>query len=219
MKMVVLKNPFWEAVQKFPRDKIAWEFDHVWRPEWHSSASRNDLCGKYAWAIPDPDSLRFVAQALSPKAIEIGAGTGYWASLLTQLGVDMLCYDLNPPQHTGHNNYHSPRNEQGTALLGITRDIFFDVRAGNHLMAANYPDRTLFLCWPPYDNDMAYNALQAYTGKRLVYIGEDEGGCTADEAFFTLLSEAWHIVDEHIPVQWSGIHDIIQVYERGMEAD
>ncbi|BCZ25284.1 hypothetical protein MTY59_51390 [Mycobacterium senriense] len=24
------------------------------------------------------------------------AGTGYWAYLLTQLGVDVVCYDLNP---------------------------------------------------------------------------------------------------------------------------
>jgi hypothetical protein len=63
-------------------------------------------------------------------------------------------------------------------------------------------------------SDMAYKALKAYTGNKLVYIGENGGGCTADDAFFALLEEKWEEIDEHQPVQWSGIHDWITVYER-----
>lgn len=222
---VAIENPYWDMVQKFPGDGIELKYHHRWVPNpypWEDRPTmdgkfvrRDDLCGLYAWSIPDPASLQFVAQALGEKAIEIGAGTGYWASLLAQMGVDMLAYDLHPPQHTGQNHYHSPRNEEGRSLLGITREVFFDVRAGNHLMAAEHPDRTLFLCWPPYEGEMANLALQAYQGSRLVYIGECEGGCTADNAFFELLSEQWHLVESHTPVQWSGIHDVIEVYERG----
>lgn len=227
-----IKNPYWDELQVWPPDEIEMRYRGIWRPGLMSVPirdlaqahvqglkvrNRNDMCGKYAWSIPDPLSLQFVAQVLEEKAVEIGAGTGYWASLLSQMGVDMVCYDIDPPQHTGQNHYHSPRNERGDALLGITRDIFFDVRAGNHLMAAKHPDRTLLLCWPPYDNDMAFLALQAYQGKRLVYIGEGDGGCTADEQFFKLLAEQWHLVSCHTPVQWSGIHDEIEVYERGHE--
>lgn len=220
-----IKNPYWDIVQTFPGDRIERDYHHRWVPNpypWGEDrplvdgtyVGRNELCGTYAWSIPDPDSLQFVARVLGDSAVEIGAGTGYYASLLAQMGVDIICYDLYPPQHTGQNHYHSPRNKKQDGLLGITREVFFDVRAGNHLMAAEHSDRTLFLCWPPYEDQMAYHTLQAYQGQRFVYIGEGEGGCTGDDAFFALLDEAWHLVESHTPVQWSGIHDVIEVYER-----
>lgn len=224
--MTALKNPYWDMVQKFPGNSIEQEYHHRWVPEpypWKSASPemdgkpvrRDDLCGKWAWSITDPASLQFVARVLGEKAVEIGAGTGYYASLLAQMGVDMICYDLYPPLHTGQNHYHSPRTEKHDGLLGITREVFFDVRSGNYLMAAEYPDRTLFLCWPPYEDDMAFQTLQAYQGQRLVYIGEPDGGCTGDDQFFKLLAETWHLVESHTPVQWWGIHDVIEVYERG----
>ena len=40
---------------------------------------RFEICRKYAWAIPDPGSVAFVAEHIGPKAVEIGAGAGYWA--------------------------------------------------------------------------------------------------------------------------------------------
>lgn len=225
---LAIENPYWDIVQKFPGNRIEQKYHSRWVPDpypWAEDSPtmggkpvrRDDLCGKFAWSITDPDSLQFVARVLGEKAVEIGAGTGYYASLLAQMGVDMICYDLFPPQHTGQNHYHSPRNEKQDGLLGITREVFFDVRSGNHLRAAEHPDRTLFLCWPPYEGDMAYLALQAYQGSRLVYIGESSGGCTGDDQFFALLDEVWHLVENHTPVQWSGIHDVIEVYERGYE--
>lgn len=211
-----INNPYWDIVKAIPGNDIDLKYDHVWRPDWTQNRehSRNELCGKYSWAIPDPDSLAFVAKHLAPKAIEIGAGTGYWASLLAQMGVDMLCYDLNPPQHSGENHYHSPHAGDYGRLLNVTREVFFDVQSGNHEMAASHPQRTLFLCWPPYSESMASNALKAYQGTKLVFIGECEGGCTGDDEFFALLAEQWHLIDNHTPVQWWGIHDEIEVYER-----
>lgn len=224
-------NPFWEELQKWPCDEIEWKYRKIWRPAFHSVPydrlveayrtgqvlRRDDMCIKYAWSIPDPASLELVAQALGEKAIEIGAGTGYWASLLAQMGIDMLCYDMDPPQLAGTNHWHSPRKKDDSGLTGEIREIYYDVRKGGTEKVGEYPDRTLFLCWPPYGSDMACKALQTYQGKRLIYIGEGDGGCTADEDFFQLLESEWHLVDRHIPVQWSGIHDEIEVYERGKE--
>ena len=216
------KNPYWEAVKEFP-----WEdYPPFAGPEWSNigwrdlgsgkpSITRHDLCHQYAWAIPDPASLAFVAEHLGDRAVEIGAGTGYWASLLSRMGVDLLCFDVAPPQLDGSNAYHSPRNEEGNLLTGEVRDVFYTIKEGCSRDAGDHPDRSLFLCWPPYDSSMAYKTLCAYTGNRLVYIGEDLGGCTADDSFFAELDTNWHEVATHKLVQWSGIHDWAWVYERG----
>src|SRR5258708_22788797 len=206
MRETQISNPYLDEVRKFPRNELEWEYRHIWKPEpypWRGDnfpeengkrITRDDLCGKYAWSIPDPASLQFVAQALWAKALEIGAGTGYYAHLLSQMGVDMLCFDLHPPQHTRPKHWHRPRNDNHNGLLGITREVFYDVRGGGPLIAAKHPDRALFLCWPPYEDEMAYHTLQAYQGQRLVYIGEGEGGCTADTPSFPLLaSECPHV--------------------------
>lgn len=213
-------NPYWDIVRTIRGNWIQWKYYRQWEPDWITSTldgeriERDAFCGEYTWAIPDPDSLDFVAQWLAPAAIEIGAGTGYWAWQLSQLGVDMLAYDLYPPQHTGQNHYHSPRTPDKSGLIGQVRSVFFDVRAGNELVAKQFPERILFLCWPPYESSFAFDCLKAYQGKRLVFIGESSGGCTANDAFYGALNENWQEIAEHKPVQWSGIRDHISVYER-----
>ena len=59
---------------------------------------------KYAWAIPNDDALMEIAKCT--PLIEIGAGTGYWAWLLRQLGVDILAFDKNPPGHHLKSKFH-----------------------------------------------------------------------------------------------------------------
>lgn len=52
---------------------------------------------KYAWAITDPIAINFISKYCTTnklKLIEVGAGSGYWASLLSQKKVDCLCFDL-----------------------------------------------------------------------------------------------------------------------------
>jgi len=56
--------------------------------------TRSTLVNKYAWAVPDDRSLEIVAK-YSP-IVEMGAGTGYWAKLLSDRGVDIVAYDKEP---------------------------------------------------------------------------------------------------------------------------
>lgn len=220
-------NPYWDEVQKWPRDESDWKYYNVWRPDpypWRGDnipmkngkpIRRDDLCIQYAWSIPDPVSLEFVSEHLGEKAVEIGAGVGYWGYCLAQLGTHVICYDIAPPHRTSTNFYHSPRIERRGHLTGQLRSVWREVYYGNHNKTAHYT-YPLFLCWPPMTS-MATKALKAYRGNKLIYIGEDGGGCTAEDSFFLLLAKHWHVVDMHMPVQWSGIHDCIYVYERGAE--
>ena len=57
--------------------------------------SRDWLARLYAFAVPNTAALA----ELSTHApiVEIGAGTGYWASQLKNMGVDVVAYDVKPP--------------------------------------------------------------------------------------------------------------------------
>lgn len=164
--------------------------------QYESFQHRFDLVNRYAWAIPDESACQKIAQ-YAPRIVEIGAGTGYWARMLSQVGVDVLAYDIQPYKNQWCEGHR-----------------WFYVRVGGPEIAADHPDRALFLCWPPYDHPMAFNALKAYQGHTLVYVGEDTYGCTGDQNFHDELSENWGVVD-HIDIpQWFGIHDSIVVYKR-----
>lgn len=157
----------------------------------------------YAWAIPTDRAIDDIAQ-YSP-ILEVGAGSGYWASLLADAGADIIATDPYPPSET-----------------------FFPVeKLADRVAVQRYgAGRTLFIAWPPYDMPVAYDALRAYEavgGHRVVYIGEGMWGCTADDAFHTALGvggesdvehHGWKFVEGFYLPQWSGIHDAVHVYER-----
>jgi hypothetical protein len=150
---------------------------------------RNAQCHRFAWAIPNTRVVRAIA-AWSPL-IEVGAGNGYWAWLLRQAGADVVATDLYPWMET-----------------------WTDVVASNAYRAAErHPDRTLFLCWPPYKEPMAEEALAGYRGGRVVYVGE-RGGCTGTQALEEQLAEGWRLVKTVRLVNWEGIHDCARFYLR-----
>lgn len=161
---------------------------------------RRELARKYAWAIPDDRAI--LALARYAPIVEIGAGTGYWASLLRAVGASIIAYDENPPSLASAANHWHPGAQQWTTVL-----------RGDALSAHAHFERTLMLCWPPYDSPMAHDALCSYGGNRVVYIGE-WGGCTADDAFHEELEKHWtEVLSIDIP-HWETVHDSMMVFER-----
>mgnify|MGYP001603500572 FL=1 len=200
-------NPYWDEIKSFVCKSDYRSSQEVPYDQWEKRAP---CYHKYAYAIPDPDSLAFVAEHLGPRAIEIGAGTGYWAWQLSQTGIDILAYDINPPDQIP-NGYFMHHDKAKPKTLVKT---WYPVQQGDTLALTEYPDRTLFLCWPPYGGSLADECLQAYHGNRFVFIGEGDGGCTGDDAFFERLDKEWEDVAVHDIVQWSCINDCIVVCER-----
>lgn len=208
-------NPYWDVVRNIPGNPLDMKYCKTWSPDWSGHGrSRGELCRTYSWAIPDPESLAFLAQWVNEPVVEMGAGTGYWAWQLSQMGFDIVAYDQDPPHVSGKNHWHSPRNGAEGDLTNETRSTFFPVQEGTPESLKSHAERILFLCWPPYDDTMAFHCLENYAGNRIVYIGEGSGGCTADDAFHERLEQEWQEVASHRPVQWFGIHDYITVYLR-----
>jgi len=155
---------------------------------------RRELAKKYAWAIPDETAIHLIAE-LEP-IVEIGAGTGYWAWLLRQCGVHIKPYDRKP----GKNHW--------------VEGLWTGVIAGGPRNAKRYPDHALMLCWPLYDDRMAFECLSRYTGDTVVYIGEGSGGCTGDDKFHAMLYERFAEVKQHDIPKWWGLHDSLEIWRR-----
>jgi len=161
--------------------------------------TREQLRRKYAYAIPTEEALAFVAAG--GPLVEMGAGTGYWAALLTARGADIIAYDQSPPGKT-NNIWHK----------GAT--TWSDVHEGGPKVLAQHANRTLLLCWPPYESNFALETLRAYRGKQLIYIGESRHGCTANADFFNRLEQEWERTDMRGLPTWEGLHDFVSSWRR-----
>jgi hypothetical protein len=211
-------NPYWEIVRLIPGEPGF--RGHRIEPEAHWAHSgdrtamsrayaagldRQSLCARYSWSIPSPGDIAWIAQLLDGRAVvEIGAGSGYWAWQLAQAGVPVAAYDPHPP---------GPENKF------VTHRTYHPVLAGDHTAAANHPDRALMLCWPAYGDPYAKQALHAYRGDLLIYIGEGPGGCCADDRFHSILERDFEeIGSSPFHVTYWGIHCGLTAYRRRVKA-
>lgn len=208
-----VQNPFWEIVREIPGEQDflgrGFEANAFWTDysrdvmnrAYRAGLERSALCARYSWSIPSPGDVTWLAGQLDGQGVvEIGAGSGYWAWQLRQAGVDVVAYDPHPPGPENKFNQHR---------------LYTDVLVGDDSAAANHPDRALMLCWPSYEDPFAKQALHAYQGDTVIYIGEGEGGCCADDRFHRILDRdfgepeysPWH-------VNWFGIHCYLRVSRR-----
>ena len=182
---MVLNNPYLADVQSRAVDGV---------PQWKN---RRQLVQQYAWAIPNEEAIATIA-ALSP-IVEVGAGTGYWACLVAQAGGHIDAYDIAPPTIRNNTFKHNT--------------LWHPVMPVEWLKWEKTQRYTLMLCWPPYGRDMASKTLQQFRGTRVIYIGENAGGCTGDDAFHEALKRYWHLIQSLPLPQWEGVYDRLQVWE------
>ncbi|KDO28971.1 hypothetical protein SPRG_20076 [Saprolegnia parasitica CBS 223.65] len=147
----------------------------------------------YAPAIPHPDALKAIA-AHSPL-IEIGAGLGYWSSLLLKQKADILPFDKQSKLKWSTDM--APIDVDDDEVIETLDAIvppFTKVYEGGAEVLELKPlkGRTLLLCAPP-QSSLARDALRHYKGRYLIHIGEWYGE-TGDRQFecdvmkhFTLL--------------------------------
>jgi len=164
---------------------------------------RRELASLFSWAIPTEPALAVLAKYA--PLVECGAGTGYWAALLRSRGVDALAYDLAPPGRGTRNEFHRRGRQPWTEVQ----------RASAAAAARRHGERTLVLCWPPYEEDAAsYGALRAYRGDVVVHIGERDEGATGSVRFHRELRLNWTLAEELELPHWPGLRDRLMVYRR-----
>lgn len=152
-----IDNPYWDLTR---------------HPQFHGSNGL-DLWKEFCWGIvPSSDDAKKIAE-FSPL-VEIGAGSGYWAYLISQHGATIHAYDKFIPK---------------TAETKWARKLWYDVKQGGPEVAREYTDPwTLLLIRPPSDEHapMAKEILKNFKGKRFIYAGE-VCGSNANKSFFDYL--------------------------------
>src|SRR5687768_17235503 len=149
-----LGNPYfdlWDELQSAGPDRVVEE------------RARSALIGIFSCAVPSDDAIRVVARH-SPRGVtEIGAGTGYWARLLSDAGMAVRAAD-NCPHGCNCGGVWCGKPLQ-----------WIDVERGGVEIAGAQPERSLLLCWPPCSSSMATVALlrhHAAGGRTILYVGE-----------------------------------------------
>ena len=132
-------------------DQFDEQFSHI------TEGGLTDLAQEYSYVLPDDRSL--AALAGLGALVEVGAGTGYWASRLRARGVDVVAIDEAPPDGERTNRYHA-----GMAT-------WTEVIAGDHTVLTRYSDRALFLCWPPLYSSLG-ESLTYYSGSVVALVGD-----------------------------------------------
>jgi hypothetical protein len=150
----------------------------------------------WIWVEPLAEWLR------GKRVLEIMAGAGWLARALREKGIDVVATD----------DHSWPRKHEWTLQT--------EVEELDALKAIQkYADQTdiLVMSWP-YMDPTAFLSLQAWAklkpGALAIYIGEGDGGCTADEEFFQHFEEVEDPAFDEIArkyVTWWGLHDRINL--------
>lgn len=115
------------------------------------------------------------------KVLEVGAGTGFLAKKLQECGINLIAVDSSVEDMTQNNNEYGFRKSY-TDILEVDAVKYLRENIGNF--------ETVLMVWPPYDDKFAEEIFKEMrTGQRLIYIGESNGGCTANKKFFNLLDK------------------------------
>ena len=161
----------------------------AWRAEWRMADEQalrallmchqdviSPLSQAFAFALPNHAALQAIARHAPHGCIEVGAGNGLWAALLRAHGVPCAVSD-------------STRSTHAFCKVAVSGSATAASRAD--------ADSALLLCWPPLeqeastdgdddgadgggaadgaDNLMALDALRAFPGNTLLYVGEWRG--------------------------------------------
>lgn len=157
---------------------------------------------RYGFAVP---TAAVIAELASVRLLEIGAGGGWWASLIAGAGGDIVATDEASPDRG--NRYgqriatHHPV-ERLTAVEAVTK----------------YPDRDLLMIWPCRAKRWSLNAVRELAPGRTVYhVGELGHGCTGTPALAAYLEKNFEGAEYRAIPNWNSINDILTIHRNKAE--
>jgi hypothetical protein len=187
-------------------DKIESETKQYTSPDFFYQESKNDeikqalvardkFISEYSWAIPNQKIIGELKNFIGDTnlVLEVGSGKGLWAYLLKLEGIQIIATDIAPTENSWTNILKYSATE-------AVNKFYADV---------------LFIVWPPYNSEMASDALNAFAGNFVIYIGEGYYGCTGNNNFHKLLNDKWKLIKKLHNPRWTmcAINDCVFIYK------
>ncbi|GMF56150.1 unnamed protein product [Phytophthora fragariaefolia] len=170
--------------------------------QWRNNC-RDWCCHLYAYATPTQEALDVMAK--HAPIVEVGAGTGYWTSLLQRDKVDVVAYDKAPPSAEG---------AEGNAYHGHVPPFCSVGRGGPEVLGQeDMIGRSLFLCYPPPGDSMAVRSVQLFQGDVILHVGEWQGD-TGDNRFESELQRRFVLEQEISLPNWGNSAYGLTVWRR-----
>lgn len=177
-------------------------------PVTHIELARAAFRMRYGYAIPTSQALDVILSHGSNGILDFGCGNGYWSYLLRKRGVPVTAVDKSPIDNGRNRFWKPPLSEHA-----VTQWTEIEHGSFEHLADTNA--ETMLLIWPPPNDKMATLALRRFHGRKVVYVGEREGGYTGDASFFDLLKAEWHELGHPVALPTLfGCQDELRVFER-----
>jgi hypothetical protein len=140
---------------------------------------RDAFIANYSFAVPSQEAIKAIADFVGEdKVLEVGAGSGLWAKLLSDQGVHVTAID------------NLSWNGRSSVALQFGKFHLIE-RLNSSSAVRRYRDHSVLLfIWPPLHNQMSVRALRLFSGNKVVYIGEWQAA-TATPSFHKLLRKEW----------------------------
>lgn len=184
------------------------------------------------FAVPSDAVLRRIGE-LGP-VVEVGAGTGYFSSILQANGADAVAYDLSPltEDHEANGFFSHTYTE---ILQGDAKSLFTlnpSLGSRNLLIVwPNNPDREDSHLYegeplpPVWDADCLEDYLEV-GGTTVIYVGEREDtinviqgaprdcGTSSSRRFQRILKKEFDLLEQHTIPQWFKCKDDLTIWQR-----
>lgn len=159
----------------------------------------------FSYSIPTLEALTKIKKFVGNKTIsEFMSGTGYWSFLLQQIGCKIIPSDIVVKK----TKYRMDGEKNFIKLKRINIGTIKRLTKNNAIM----------LSWIPYMSYIANNILNLmHSEQKLILIGEEQGGCCANDNFFEILDKEFNLIEVVNIPQFEGINDYIKFYEKKMK--
>ena len=147
-----------------------------------------------SFAVPSPAAIRLICGGHG-SIVELGAGNGYWSTLCqrhlasrgvqdsAQVWAQVWALDISPPPPWQQKVGRRPR---ARVCFGSAEDL-----ERPEIASAE----TLLLCMPsPGESTLAEDALRAFRGPRVAYVGEWCTGMTGTRVLHAILTQEFRLV-------------------------
>ena len=190
-------------INNFSNKKLTYDLSKRFLDNFHNFIFR-DICIKLSgFALITEKFIEDLVEYIGDKkCLEIMSGTGCLSKSLIDKGVDIICTD----NYSWNNVFNM-------------KDTWTDVEDIDCLKAIEKygKDVSYIICsWIPYEDNIGFKALKLMheinPNCKMIVIGEDWGGCTADDEFFNHCEVINKSINKNFR-RWNGMHDFASVVE------